>query len=329
MIVVTGGAGFIGSNIAARLAADGRDVIVVDRLSDDGVKWRNLARTPLELILRPEELDAFLAAQGSVVEAVVHMGAISATTATDADQVVATNLRLSQRLWGWCAEHGRTFVYASSAATYGDGAAGFVDDDSPEALARLQPLNLYGWSKAAFDLWAVRQVARGRPAPPRWAGLKFFNVYGPGEAHKGEMMSVVAKNAPTIAQGGVVRLFKSHRPDFADGGQLRDFVYVADCVEVVAWMLAQPRLAGVYNLGTGRARSFADLIAAAFAAAGREPRIAYVDMPEGLRDRYQSFTQADMRRLRALGYDRPFTGLEEGVADYVRHLLGGGGAADV
>ena len=184
------------------------------------------------------------------------------------------------------------------------------------------PLNLYGWSKAAFDLWAVRLVARGRPAPPRWAGLKFFNVYGPGEGHKGDMMSVVAKNAATIAQGGEVRLFKSHRPGVADGGQLRDFVYVADCVEVGAWLLEQPRLAGIYNLGTGRARSFSDLIGAAFAAAGREPRIAYVDMPDALRDRYQYFTQADMGRLHALGYDRPFTGLEDGVTAYMHHLAG-------
>ena len=320
MIVVTGGAGFIGSNVAARLAADGRDVVVVDRLGDDGIKWRNLAATPLELILRPEELDGFLAARAGEVEAVVHMGAVSATTATDADEVVATNLRLSQALWSWCAEHGRTFVYASSAATYGDGAGGFEDDDTPEALARLAPLNLYGWSKAAFDLWAVRRVARARPAPPRWAGLKFFNVYGPGEGHKGEMMSVVAKNWATVAQGGVVRLFKSHRPEYADGGQLRDFVHVDDAVAVVAWMLEQPRLAGVYNLGTGRARSFADLIGAAFVAAGRERRIAYVDMPEALSGRYQYFTEARMGRLRALGYDRPFIGLEEGVAAYARHL---------
>ncbi len=322
MIVVTGGAGFIGSNIAGRLAADGRDVVVVDRLGDGG-KWRNLARTPLELILRPEELDGFLADYGGAVEAVVHMGAVSATTATDADEVAATNLRLSQRLWGWCAEQGRTFVYASSAATYGDGSGGFADDDSPEALSALRPLNLYGWSKAAFDLWAVRQAARGRPAPPRWAGLKFFNVYGPGEAHKGDMMSVVAKNHPVVVGGGTVRLFKSHRPDFADGGQRRDFVHVDDGVEVVAWMLEQPRLAGIYNLGTGEARSFADLMAAAFAAAGREPRIAYVDMPEALRDRYQYFTQADVRRLRALGYDRPFIRLEDGVAAYVRRLADG------
>ena len=320
MIVVTGGAGFIGSNIAARLAADGRDVVVVDRLGDDGIKWRNLARTPLELILRPEELDGFLTASGARVEAVVHMGAISATTAVDADEVVATNLRLSQHLWSWCAEHGAAFVYASSAATYGDGRGGFADDDTPEALARLQPLNLYGWSKAAFDLWAVRQVARGRPAPPRWAGLKFFNVYGPGEGHKGDMMSVAAKNWPVVERGGVITLFKSHRPDFADGGQLRDFVYVADCVEVTAWMLAQPKLSGIYNLGTGRARSFADLAAALSAAAGREPRVAYVDMPEALRSRYQYFTQAETERLRALGYDRPFTSLEGGVAAYADHL---------
>lgn len=329
MIVVTGGAGFIGSNIAARLAADGRDVVVVDRLGADGIKWRNLARVPLERILPPEALDGFLQDEGAAVEAVVHMGAISSTTAVDADEVAAVNIRLPQRLWSWCAEHGRTLIYASSAATYGDGADGFADDDSPEALARLAPLNLYGWSKAAFDLWAVRQAARGRPTPPRWAGLKFFNVYGPGEAHKGDMMSVVAKAWPTLSQGGTVRLFKSHRPGFADGGQLRDFVHVDDCTDVAAWLLDGPdRLGGVYNLGTGRARSFADLIGAAFAAAGREPRIAYVDMPEALRDRYQYFTQAETGRLRALGYARPFTGVEEGVASYVRGRLAAGPAGE-
>ena len=324
MIVVTGGAGFIGSNIAARLAALGERVVVADRLGDDDIKWRNLAKTPLELIVTPQELPGFLADNRREVSAVVHMGAISATTAIDADAVVATNLRLTRALWDDCAAAGRTFLYASSAATYGDGAQGFDDDNDPAALARLAPLNLYGWSKHAFDRWAAQAVRDGRPAPPSWAGLKFFNVYGPNEYHKGDMMSIVAKNYDAIAAGETVRLFRSHRPDYADGGQLRDFVYVKDCVDVVEWMLAQPHLAGLYNLGTGQARSFADLISAVFAARGEAARIAYVDMPERLRDRYQYFTQADMARLRAAGYDHPFTPLENGVRDYVRAYLSQG-----
>ena len=326
MIVVTGGAGFIGSNIAAALVRRGEDVVVVDRLGSDGIKWRNVARTPLELILAPEELNDFLRVRGNEVSAIVHMGAISSTTASDADEVVAVNLRLSQHLWRWCAETGRTFVYASSAATYGNGAAGFDDDDAPEALAALRPLNLYGWSKQAFDVWATRTVRATRPAPPRWAGLKFFNVYGPNEGHKGDMMSLVAKSWPVVATGGTVSLFRSYRPEFEDGGQLRDFVYVKDCVDVVLWMLEQPRLAGVYNLGTGQARSFLDLVTAAFTAQGHPSQVAYVDMPAVLRDRYQYFTQARMDRLRALGYGQPFRSVEQGVEDYVRnHLSRGAG----
>ena len=190
-----------------------------------------------------------------------------------------------------------------------------------EALAALRPLNLYGWSKAAFDLWVARALRAGRAAPPSWAGLKFFNVYGPNEYHKADMMSLVAKNYDAIAAGQDVRLFKSHRPDYADGGQLRDFVYVKDCVDVIAWMLEQKALAGVFNLGTGVARSFAELMTATFEAAGRPARIAYVDMPEAIRGSYQYFTQAQMGRLRAAGYPGQFRSLEAGVHDYVaRHL---------
>ena len=321
MIVVTGGAGFIGSNIAARLAAMGEPVVVSDFYGRDDVKWRNLRKAPLERLLAPGELAGFLAQNRAEITAVVHMGAISATTALDADEVIATNLRLTRELWDWCALWGKTFVYASSAATYGDGAQGFDDDDAPEALARLRPLNLYGWSKHAFDVWASRAMAAGRPAPPSWTGLKFFNVYGPNEYHKGDMMSLVAKSYARISAGEPVSLFKSHREGYADGGQRRDFVYVKDCVDVVAWLLEQPALGGVYNLGTGAARSFAELITAAFHAAGREPRIAYVDMPEALRPKYQYFTEARMDRLRALGYPGSFRTVEAGVEEYVRHHL--------
>ena len=211
-------------------------------------------------------------------------------------------------------------VYASSAATYGDGTAGFADRDDLASLRALRPLNAYGWSKALFDAFARREADRGR-APPRWAGLKFFNVYGPNEGHKGAMRSVVHQLWPRVAAGEEVSLFQSHRPDYADGGQLRDFVYVRDCSAVVCWLLEAPRPSGVYNLGTGEARSFRDLALAVFASAGREPRIGFVPTPELIRDAYQYFTQADMARLRAAGYTAPFTSLEDGVADYAARFL--------
>ena len=252
MILVTGGAGFIGSNIVAMLCERGQEVVVCDWLGADGVKWRNLAHPLIDAVVAPEDLASWLASNGEGVKAIVHMGAISSTTATDADLVVRSNFQLTRDLWDWCAAHQRPFIYASSAATYGDGQEGFDDDNLPDALAKLRPLNLYGWSKHWFDRWAIRAVAAGKPRPPSWAGLKFFNVYGPNEYHKGDMMSVVAKNYAACAAGEPVRLFKSHNPAFEDGGQLRDFVYVRDCVEVVAFLLDNPQAQGIFNLGTAR-----------------------------------------------------------------------------
>ena len=320
LILVTGGAGFIGSNIVADLATD-HDVAVCDRLgpADEG-KWRNLAKHPVADFLAPEAIWAWLARRGEAVEAIVHMGAISSTTEVDADLVMHTNFGLSRDLWDWAAAHGRRFVYASSAATYGEGEAGFDDADDLASLTRLRPLNVYGWSKALFDIYARREADRGH-APAQWAGLKFFNVYGPNEYHKDAMRSVAAQMWPKVAAGETVRLFKSHRPDYADGGQLRDFVHVGDAAAVVRWLLETPAVNGVFNLGSGQARSFADLAKAVFAAAGREPRIEYFDMPESLRDRYQYFTQAELGRLRAAGFTRPATPLEQGVADYVSGYL--------
>jgi ADP-L-glycero-D-manno-heptose 6-epimerase len=320
MILVTGGAGFIGSNIVARLVSDGHDVIVLDRLGTDD-KWRNLAKHTVRDIIRPEALFGLLAREGKALSAIVHMGAISSTTERDVDLILENNLRLSIDLWEWCAIHGVPFIYASSAATYGDGTAGFEDEATSTALARLVPLNPYGWSKHAFDRRVVRDVEEGRPRPPQWASLKFFNVYGPNEYHKGTMKSVVAHMYPDIMAAGRVSLFKSHRPDYEDGGQLRDFVSVSDVVEIVAWLLGHREVSGLFNVGTGRARSFADLARATFAALNRRPDIHYRDMPEGLRARYQYFTEAKMERLRGAGYTRPATSLEDGVADYVRSYL--------
>jgi ADP-L-glycero-D-manno-heptose 6-epimerase len=250
----------------------------------------------------------------------VHMGAISATTERDGDRLVSENVRLTLDLWEWCAARQVPFVYASSAATYGDGLQGFDDDGSPERLARLKPMNGYGWSKHMVDRRIALDVAEGAPAPPVWAGLKFFNVYGPGEAFKGDMRSVALKLHETLSAGGKATLFKSHNAQYADGGQLRDFVYVADCAAVVLWILDQTRFSGLYNLGTGQARSFQDLATAVFTAMGRTPQITYVDMPEAIRGRYQYFTQAKMDRLRQAGYAAPFHSVEDGIAAYVKWL---------
>ena len=231
MILVTGGAGFIGSNMVAALCERGFDVVVCDRLESND-KWRNVARHALFDIVPPERVFDWLST-GPQIDAVIHMGAISATTATDADLVFDVNVTFSTQLWDWCARGSVPFIYASSAATYGNGSAGFDDDASLEALARLRPLNAYGWSKHFFDRRVARRVAAAEPAPPQWVGLKFFNVYGPNEYHKGPMQSVVAQKYPLVASGQPVTLFTSHHPDYPDGGQLRDFVFVDDCVDVM------------------------------------------------------------------------------------------------
>ena len=321
MIVVTGGAGFIGSNLVAGLEARGEHgVVVCDRLRNQD-KWRNIAKRDLADFVFPEALTDFLRTHGSEVRAVFHMGAISSTTETDADLIVATNVHLSTDLWRWCAEEQVPFIYASSAATYGDGTGGFDDDGSVEALATLRPMNPYGWSKHLFDRMVARWVAGGEPAPPQWAGLKFFNVYGPNEYHKGGMQSIVAKTFPVAAAGDDLTLFRSHNPDYADGGQLRDFVSVDDCVSVMLWLLDHPETSGLFNLGTGQARSFLDVMGSLCAALDREVAVRWVDTPVEIRDRYQYYTQAELGRLRAAGYDKPFLSLEEGIGDYVQNYL--------
>ncbi|WP_313104809.1 ADP-glyceromanno-heptose 6-epimerase [Brevundimonas sp.] len=322
MIVVTGGAGFIGSNIVARLCESGAwDVVVCDRLETaDLAKWKNVAKHPIADLWAPEELFEQLERHAERIEAVVHMGAISSTTEPDADLILRTNFSLSRDIWDWCALRDVRMIYASSAATYGDGETGFEDRDDPESLNALRPLNAYGYSKYLFDQYAVRHADRGE-APRQWAGLKFFNVYGPNEGHKGGMKSVVAQIWPKVQAGETVSLFKSHNPNYPDGGQLRDFVYVDDVVNIIDWLLQTPDVSGVFNAGSGQARSFADLARATFAAAGKEPSIAYIDMPEVIRDRYQYFTEASMDRIRSVGFNGQSTPLEEGVRRYVQEFL--------
>jgi ADP-L-glycero-D-manno-heptose 6-epimerase len=321
MIVITGGAGFIGSNLVAALEArGGAGLVVVDHLGQ-GEKWRNLGKRELLAIVPPPELFNYLVQHRSGIEGVFHLGASSSTVEPDVDLVVQSNFSLSQRLWRWCADNRVRLIYASSAATYGDGSAGFDDDWSSAALAKLRPLNAYGWSKHLFDRWVVRQVERGYPCPPQWAGVKFFNVYGPNEYHKGSQLSVALQVWRQVSSGAHATLFKSHHPDYADGGQLRDFVWVGDAVDILLWLSDQPKMAGIYNAGAGQARSFADLATAVYAALGKEPLLRYVEMPEALRGNYQYFTEAKLDRLRRAGYAKPTTALEEGVRHYVQDFL--------
>lgn len=313
-VIVTGGAGFIGSNAIEALNQRGiTDILVVDDLGR-GEKWRNLVGLEFADVMGIDDFRYAIRHDAvRAVDAVIHLGACSSTTETNADYLLDNNTRYSRELCEWCLEKGARFVYASSAATYGDGSAGYSDD--LEGLTDLRPLNMYGFSKHLFDLWVLRQGLFDRVA-----GIKYFNVYGPREAHKGEMRSVVHKAWGQIREQGRMRLFRSHRPDYADGEQRRDFVWVRDAVEVTLFLVERVDLGGLFNCGTGRARTWNDLARAVFAAMGREPVIEYVEMPPEIRANYQYHTEADIRRLREVGYASPFTELEEGVADYVGRL---------
>jgi ADP-L-glycero-D-manno-heptose 6-epimerase len=318
MIVVTGAAGFIGSNVVAALNARGRpDIVAADTFRDTAKNTPYLRELRIHGTVDKDHLGRWLDEEGAAVEAIIHQGACSDTTLRDRDYVIAVNTDYTRMLWQWCTRMGKPFVYASSAATYGDGLQGYDDRADPRTL---RPLNLYGESKQLFDLWALEQ---GR-TPPRWAGLKYFNVYGPREGHKGRMASVAFHAYQQIRESGRVRLFQSHKTGYADGGQRRDFVYVGDAVEATLHLLETPVSAeapnGLYNVGTGQARTFTDLARAVFAALGRDPVIEYIPMPEDLRDRYQYFTQARIDKLRQSGFTRPFLPIEEGVRNYVAFL---------
>jgi ADP-L-glycero-D-manno-heptose 6-epimerase len=319
MIIVTGATGFIGSNVVADLNDMGAtELLLVDDLGMES-KWKNIAKRRFEEIVLPGELPGLLSKLAGC-ECVFHLGANSSTTAIDGDEVWSSNFRASKMWWEWCSRTQTPFIYASSAATYGDGTLGFDDDESSEALDALRPLNLYGWSKHAFDKWAVAKSSGGH-APPHWCGVKFFNVYGPNESHKGEMRSLVSKNTPRVVAREPIRLFKSYKEGFADGEQLRDFIYVKDCTRVMLWLAAQTMVNGIFNLGTGQARSFLDLVRAIGGAINSKVDIEFVEMPEVIRPNYQYFTQARMAKLRDVGYTAKFQSLEEGVADYVIKYL--------
>jgi ADP-L-glycero-D-manno-heptose 6-epimerase len=315
--VVTGAAGFIGRNVVEALNARGDTrLLLVDELGRSE-KWKNLVGLRYEDIWHPSRFrQAFRDnTLPDGILSVIHLGACSATTETDADYLLDNNYAYTRELCQWCLDQGVRFVYASSAATYGDGALGYSDDDDKTPLYR--PLNMYGYSKHMFDLWALENNLFARIA-----GLKYFNVYGPYEDHKDDMRSVVHKSHQQIRAGGNVKLFRSHRPDYRDGEQLRDFIYVKDAVAVTLWLADRVRPSGLFNCGTGEARSWLDLARAVYAALGRVPEIEFIDMPATLQPKYQYYTKADMGKLRAAGYDRPFTSLEDGVRDYVRGYLG-------
>ena len=316
--VVTGAAGFIGRNVVAELNRRGTErILVVDDLGTDE-RWKNLRGLRFEEITTIAKFrEAVRTGRLPEVRTVYHLGACSATTETDANYLLDNNYQYTRDLCEWCLKSGARFVYASSAATYGDGAQGYSDADS--ATPTLVPLNMYGMSKHLFDLWALRNGLLGKIA-----GLKYFNVYGPGEDHKGDMRSVIHKAYHQIRETGAVKLFKSYRPDYADGEQVRDFVYVKDAVDVTLFCGENERASGLFNCGTGQARSWNDLAKATFAAMGLEPKIVYIEMPETLRSKYQYFTQADAGKLRAAGYAKPFTALEDGIRDYVQGWLAKG-----
>ncbi len=316
MFIVTGGAGFIGSAMIWRLNQAGiTDILVVDNLSTTE-KWKNLVNRRYSRYVHRSEFIETLRndAIHSTVEAIVHMGACSSTTEKDADFLMANNTAFTTEVCQFAMERGARFINASSAATYGDGSQGF--SDSLTNIRRLKPLNMYGYSKQLFDLWLL-----DNGLTEQVASLKFFNVYGPNEYHKDTMRSVVCKAFYEIGNKGRMGLFKSDNPNYDDGGQMRDFVYVKDCVELMFWLIENPGVNGIFNVGTGKARTWNDLINAVFVAMGRKPQIDYVDMPETLKGKYQYFTQAEMGWLREKNCPVPFTSLEEGIADYVRNYL--------
>ena len=315
MIVVTGAAGFIGSNLITGLNRSGyRDLLLVDDFSRTD-RERNYIGKQFSALLDRRDLSSWIREHHLQVQMIIHLGARTDTAEFSWEVFLELNLNYSKEVFKFCVEYGLPLIYASSAATFGLGEHGYVD--SHELVPDLQPLNPYGRSKNEFDRWVLEQERK----PFFWAGLKFFNVYGPNEYHKGRMASVIYHAFTQISETGGMKLFRSHHPDFGDGEQARDFIYVKDVVDVIMFLMERRPESGLYNLGTGKARTFVDLVTCTFRAMDLEPSISFVDTPEDIRDKYQYFTEADMEKLRRVGYHRPFTTLEEGVMEYTKNYL--------
>lgn len=314
MIIVTGAAGFIASNLIKRLNNDGfKHIIAVDKF-DNPVKNKNLEElTILEKVDR-NNFFQWIEKQTDEIEFIFHIGARTDTAEFDKELLYELNTEYTQKIWQICIEKQIPLIYASSAATYGLGELGYKDDEA--LIPQLKPLNPYGESKNEFDIWALQQAQK----PFFWAGLKFFNVYGPGEYHKGRMASVILHAHKQIKDTGAMKLFRSHNPEFKDGEQMRDFVYVKDVVDVMIWLMHHRKNSGIYNLGSGKARTFLDLVKAVFKSMDKPEQISFIDTPEDIRDKYQYFTEADMSKLKGIGYKNPFTPLEEGVQDYIKQI---------
>lgn len=320
MYIITGASGFIGSNLLAEMELRGyRNLVAVDSFGNSN-KWKNVAKRSAVRFLSPDQLENFISSRPGQIDAVLHLGAISSTTETDVDLIVANNFQLTVWLYSFCHLHGIPLIYASSAATYGDGALGFVDRDDLQHLHKLRPLNAYGWSKNAVDKFVAGDGGFA-PNASQVVGLKFFNVYGPNEYHKGMQMSVVRHFFEQYRSSGKVRLFKSYRDDCADGEQRRDFVWVDDCVDVMLWMLEHPKINGLFNVGTGHATSYNVVARSIAQCMGISPVIEYIDMPDSVRNQYQYFTEANLSKLRSVGYDKPMTSVPDGVAQYVGNFL--------
>lgn len=320
MYLVTGATGFIGSNLLYAMQQRGYNNIVAVDDFGTGSKWRNVAKRGALRFVLPSQLDTFLTSHAFELKGIFHLGAISSTTETDVDKIVVSNFQLTVSLFEFCIEHNIPLIYASSAATYGAGEHGFVDRDDLLFLSSLRPLNPYGWSKNSVDKYLASKLNKSTNQK-QIVGLKFFNVYGPNEYHKGMQMSVVRHFFDQYRQTGKVRLFKSYRDDCRDGEQRRDFVWVGDCVDVMLWMLEHPQVNGIFNVGTGHATSYNTVAESIARSMGIEPNIEYIDMPDSVRNQYQYFTEADLTKLRSVGYDKPFTSVPEGVGEYVGKYL--------
>ena len=314
MIVVTGGLGFIGSNIIKGLNDIGyKNIIICDWVDKIGKK--NISKHQYIKIIKPDYLFNFLN-KNKNIDYIIHMGAISSTIENNFKIIYKNNTIFSRNIWNWCTDNNIKLIYASSAATYGDGNNGFSDNKNNI----YKPLNYYGWSKYYFDKYALKQSSKNN-CPPQWVGLKFFNVYGPNEYHKGKMQSVVKHSLDQYKSNKFVKLFKSYNIKYKNGQQIRDFIYIDDCISIIKWFINNPKINGIYNCGTGKGRSFEDLVKAMFKAINKDPKIEYIEMPNEIKNQYQYYTKADMSKLINMGYNNSFTSLEDGVKDYINNYL--------